>query len=63
MPDRLGHLLSWHLGWTQKNELNIEEGMAYLSAAVDIFEKLENTWWLAWAKGWFGISMNSARML
>jgi predicted ATPase/DNA-binding SARP family transcriptional activator len=47
----LGHLLSWHLGWMQKNEPNIEKGLANLNAALDIFEKLENTWWLAWAQG------------
>jgi predicted ATPase/DNA-binding SARP family transcriptional activator len=47
----LGHLLSWHLGWMQKNETNIEKGVANLNAALGIFEKLENTWWLAWAQG------------
>lgn len=35
----------------QKNDPNIEKGVAYINAALDIFEKLGSTWWLAWAKG------------
>jgi predicted ATPase/DNA-binding SARP family transcriptional activator len=46
----LGYLLSWYLGWMQKNDSNVEEGLAYLNAALDIFEQLDSTWWLAWAK-------------